>query len=40
MDFDLSDSNNYSLYMSGLVNNRLDLLEELFNKLMVEYDNQ
>lgn len=40
MDFDLSDSNNYSQYMSGLVNNRLDLLEELFDKLMVEYDKQ
>lgn len=40
MDFDLSDSNNYSQYMSGLVNNRLDLFEELFDKLMVEYDKQ
>ncbi|MGO4936397.1 Fic/DOC family protein [Fundicoccus sp. Sow4_H7] len=36
MDFDLSDADNYKLYMNGLVDDRLDLLEELFDKLMVE----
>lgn len=35
MDFDLADSDNFSLYVDSLVNHRLDLLEELFDKFIV-----